>query len=539
MNQTLLDYFLPVILYAETHYAFKGIYSRLKKKEPEIVFDAPHRIEPDSPIPVLMLCKDAHIYPVKVKDVEFVIMKEKDSVHVESHRLDEMIQDQFYWKIFEIQLPAEIFGNIQLDATFRIEINGRTKIYRNDNYRISSHLPFDICLADRCLPKSAGWYYGDLHYHSSYTNDQVEFGAPLEPTMRLAKAMGLSFYAVTDHSYDLDDHEDDHLKNDPFLSKWKRLQNEVKALNESSKFSFRIIPGEEVSCGNKKNRNIHALLLNNPEFIAGQGDSAEKWFRTSPDFTLREVLDMASEQSVVIAAHPEINPPLLQWLLIRRGKWHLSDYLHDGIIGLQVWNSQDNHYFHQGLQSWIKLLLLGKRKFIFAGNDAHGNFNRFRQIGFPFWTFRENKKEIFGQARTGIFVIGEFTEENIIKSIRNGRAIITNGPFAEIQLITENNACAAIGDEVIGQSCQLKIAAYSTGEFGSLTKVCVLIGNLPQKREEIVLEKKDFRNCYVFENHIAFESLPESGYFRMEAQSGRYDVRKCFTNPIWFKRTSR
>ena len=40
---------LLFLLYAETHYSFKGIYSRLKKKEPEIIADLPHRIDPKQP----------------------------------------------------------------------------------------------------------------------------------------------------------------------------------------------------------------------------------------------------------------------------------------------------------------------------------------------------------------------------------------------------------------------------------------------------------------------------------------------------------
>ncbi|MBN2089185.1 hypothetical protein JW964_06215, partial [candidate division KSB1 bacterium] len=55
--------FMP-ILYAETHYSFKCIYSRLKKNEPEIILDVPFRIEPDQAIPILLLCKDADVFPV-------------------------------------------------------------------------------------------------------------------------------------------------------------------------------------------------------------------------------------------------------------------------------------------------------------------------------------------------------------------------------------------------------------------------------------------------------------------------------------------
>ncbi|MCH6560272.1 hypothetical protein IH799_07965, partial [candidate division KSB1 bacterium] len=76
MNHYLLDFNFPFfefsilfLLYAETHYSFKGIYSRLKKMEPEIIADVPHRIKRGHPIPVLLLIKDAHQYPIELNSI--------------------------------------------------------------------------------------------------------------------------------------------------------------------------------------------------------------------------------------------------------------------------------------------------------------------------------------------------------------------------------------------------------------------------------------------------------------------------------------
>ena len=66
---------LPFLAYAETHYSFKGIYSRLKKKEPEVVADAPHRVEPGKSIPLLILIKDAHYYPAKLNNVRVELIQ--------------------------------------------------------------------------------------------------------------------------------------------------------------------------------------------------------------------------------------------------------------------------------------------------------------------------------------------------------------------------------------------------------------------------------------------------------------------------------
>lgn len=538
MENSIVDFMLPIILYAETHYSFKGVYSRLKKKEPEIIIDVPQRIEPNNSIPVLLLCKDAHLYPLKLKSIEFAVYKNQESIYNKQLDYNDSIQSQFWWKIFEIELKEPILGNIQLDVKFQIEINGKVRSYHNDNYRISSHQPFDVYLANSELPKQNGWHFGDLHYHSSFTADQVEFGAPLEPTARLAKAMGLSFFAATDHSYDLDDFEDNPLKNDPDLKKWKTLHNEIESFNQKAKSGFAIIPGEEVSCGNAKNRNVHALVLNNEKFISGKGDSAERWLRTKPDFLIPEILEQLEDDSVAIAAHPEISPPFLQWLLIRRGKWSLNDYLHKGIIGLQVWNSRDDEYLAKGIKSWVGLLLRGERKYIFAGNDAHGNFNRFRQIGFPFWTMREHKNEIFGNARTGLYLENQLSKSEILKAIRKGRAIITNGPFAQMTLENENHQSALIGDEISGNNFSVRLSAISNVEFGELFRVKLICGNIGEKREIIVLEENKFNDHYHFEKTAFFSPPSPTGYFRMEIQSKIEGLKKCFTNPIWFKRAS-
>ena len=62
---TFIDpsWFLPLFLYAETHYRFKYFFSFLKKQEPELLADAPHRVEPGKDIPILILSKDADRYP--------------------------------------------------------------------------------------------------------------------------------------------------------------------------------------------------------------------------------------------------------------------------------------------------------------------------------------------------------------------------------------------------------------------------------------------------------------------------------------------
>ncbi|MDL1878587.1 hypothetical protein FBQ85_26005, partial [Cytophagia bacterium CHB2] len=42
------------LLYAEIHYRFKFTPSRLFQRQPEIIADAPHRLPPNTPVPILI-----------------------------------------------------------------------------------------------------------------------------------------------------------------------------------------------------------------------------------------------------------------------------------------------------------------------------------------------------------------------------------------------------------------------------------------------------------------------------------------------------
>jgi hypothetical protein len=532
------DFLFPIFLYAETHYKFKGIYSRLFKKEPEIIADAPFRLEPGQPIPVLLLVKDAHLFPIQLKSVLILLTSNNGENYSQTFTFNETISDQKYWhKILYFSPPENVSGTVQLDVHIKIKINDKTRIYRNDNYRISSHLPLEIFLANEPLPRLNNCYFGDFHYHSSFTEDHVEFGAPLDATAQMAQAMGLNFFAVTDHSYDLDDREDSFILNDPDIPKWFKMQQQVKQLNSNLK-NFVILPGEEVSAGNANNRNIHLLIINNKHFFPGKGDGAEQWLRTKPDLFISEILAQLDKNALVIAGHPEMKIPFLQWLLIRRGKWQWQDYLLSRLEGFQIWNGEYNETIGNGTSKWVQLLLAGKKLSLIAGNDAHGNFNRFRQIGFPFFTFRETSSQIFGNHRTGVFLNKKFNQTNLIQEIKNKHVLVTNGPIANFQIQNEHGDSAKIGDSIQGQPLRIKLSAKSTSEFGKLKFLKLFSGDLDKKTEIELLTFNEFRNPYFFKRNWKLFGLPINGYLRLEVHAEKPDGKftKCLTNPIWIKR---
>ena len=532
------EYLLPIILYAETHYKFKGIYSRLIKDEPEIIADAPYRVDPQQAIPVLVLIKDAHRFPIKLMEVSIEVKTKDRSLSKKSFLTNTTITEAHFWhQIFYIEPITDFAGAVEIDVRMTIQTNRKIEKYSNDNYRISTHRPLSCYLAKEPLPRFENWYFGDFHYHSNYTEDQVEFGAPLEATVHMARAIGLNFFAVTDHSYDLDDQENSWIENDHRAPKWHQLWDEVEKRNHQLS-DFVILPGEEVSAGNHQNRNVHLLILNNRKFFPGKGDSAERWLRTAPDLSIDLILDQLEESALAIAGHPEMPVPFLQWLLIRRGRWQRQDFNHQRLAGFQIWNGKYDDSFYHGSGRWVQLLLEGKKLSLIAGNDAHGNFNRFRQIGFPFFTLRESITQLFGNMRTGVRLNDRMSLSNLIAAVKLRHVLISNGPIVDFLITNERGEMSAIGDEIGGRQFNFVMNAKSTEEFGRLKRLRIIAGNLKTKAEQAILTIDDFSTPYKFALQQQFQLPLDSGYARIEltAQQGEDQVTRCLTNPIWINK---
>jgi hypothetical protein len=377
-----------ILLYAEIHYRFKFIPSRLFYRQPEIIADAPHRIEPGQPLPILLLVKDAHRFPIELQTVTASIECDTQPPNITPHVLrftlhefSEPITSSLWQRIFPIDIPIEWRGQMKrVNVEMIYRCGGREWRCHNDNYSGTSRAPLRVYLAHEPLPTLPGFVHGELHCHTDATSDQVEFGAPVETMVELAKAQGLNFFAATDHSYDLDDLPDNYLKNDPALRKWQALQERIRKCNARQQ-DFVVLPGEEVSAGNSRQRNVHFLIFNSPHFFPGSGDSAERWFRTEPEMSINEILAQFGDEALAFAAHPEVPTPLLEWLLLRRGKWQWPDYQHPRLNGLQIWNGSLEG-MQEGAARWRNCSCPAKIIHHRRRRRAR-NFNRFRQVGIP------------------------------------------------------------------------------------------------------------------------------------------------------------
>lgn len=509
-------FWLPVFLYGEMHYRLPFIKGFLYRNQPEILFDLPYRTE-TGVIPVLLLIKDAHWFPVTVEKVLIRLMA--PGGHEIYKEISVPVNKQIHQKWFHriIEIDAAGFKNqwLNVDCYAFVTLKGKSKIIHNDNYRTLSQRPFRIFVDPDPLPGEKGWVWGDLHCHSAFTEDQAEFGAPPECYRAMAHAMGISFIALTEHSYDMDDSENSWTDNDPQLLKWKKFRREIQNLNRTNR-DFLIIPGEEVSVDNGFGRTVHMGVLNDPEFHIGSGDGMEHSLGKETEFHYASVLHMTSENSLTFAAHPFDNPPWLHRLIIHRGSWNPWD-THPLLHGFQILNGNGLQDFATGKEFWIKQLLQGRRQLIYAGNDSHGNFNRYRQIVLPLLFMREHRRQIFGYNLTGIKSSLNKGVTGLINDLKQETVIISSGPFINL---THDP----------GKS--ITLTTKSTVFFGALKEISIYLGNLVNRRELKFHTESFQKGQFAHTIRLPVVNIPERGYFRAELTTDR--DRFAVTNPLWF-----
>ncbi len=528
-NERMLPFvFSPA--YAEIHYRFRYFFSLLKKREPEIIADVPYRIEKFAHLPVLVIIKDAHRFPITLLGAEIFIDGEK----VFSQKFKRIIKNHFQEMIFEIPTDKQKTGLRRITVKCNYSVRGKKRTCINDNYRGTGKMPLSCYFADEPLPNEPEFVFGDLHSHSSFTEDQIEFGAGLSTMQRMAKAIGLQFFAVTDHAYDLDDLPDNYLKNDVRLSKWHKFLKSCRRLNAQTVGPV-ILYGEELSVGNSKGRNAHLLILNNPGFIEGKGDSGERWFRFKPDHQLFEMPALLSEQAVAIPAHSAEKVPLLQKWLLNRGEWHQADLQHTFFTLLQSINGGSENEINAGITQWVNLLLQGRRLTLVAGNDAHGNFARTRQIGIPFVTMSETDVHRFGVWRTGIWV-GEAPAkkpEKILAALKQGQVMVTNGPFVCFEALS-NGKTIPMGGLTKGVE-SVRLIFRSSKEFGALDYLEILGGNLEGHAESVLWHKRfEPDQIFTLREKITLHLSAKIGYIRCRAISKSGQRRfMALTNAIY------
>jgi len=530
-------FLMLIVAYAEIHFRLPGIPSKLFKREPEIIFDIPSRLDPGIPLPLYLFVKDAHLYPAFLLRIEVTIFSPDGRKKAWNFEMLEKIESSFYSKTFHLELEElEGTGELWLNASLEYAVNGKPKLIQQDNYSGIHHQPFRFFTSAHTLPNLPGLHWGDAHVHTLYTSDQIEFGAPLSETADCAKSSGLSFLAITDHSYDLDDLPDDYTQNDPQLQKWQQLQQEAKEVTKNS--GVQILVGEEVSVGNSRGENVHCLLIGNQTFQPGNGDSGEQPLNNKPTMSLQTLFERISTEPdvIVAAAHPFEEPPASQRLLLNRGYWREDDLASHQLHYWQILNGIASQTFERGLATWIDALKNGRRIALLAGNDAHGNFNTARQIAVPLYRMERLDQQVLGRMRSGLLLNTPLSPKALLETLRKGRGIISNGPAISLELELADNIFQ-IGDRVLAdQPSKANLTVTSTTEFGDISKIHLIVGNCESCEEE--LHQLEPQSSFQSSHNIQFQNLPTYGYLRAAVYC---ESTNCFaySNPIWLGKSER
>lgn len=452
-----------------------------------------------------MLVKDADLYPVRILSVRL-------------HAWD-FFGHGFDW-VFDVGLRCEtnllhhafplplgsFKGEVRVSGTIVVEKpDGKSRVFENHNYPGLAPSPLEVRLLESPLPYPREWLAGEMHCHSEFSSDPVEFGAPLELMQETAGAVGLDFVLCTDHSYDFYYRRDNYLERRDADGNFGEYRAQVDALNARHPGMPVMLAGEEVSCGNGRGENVHMLVFGHDRFLPGLGDGGRRGFRNRPDLTLSEVLERLGE-TPAFAAHPKARIGWLERRIFRRGEWREEDLSPSpsgrSVRGLQFWNGNLGADYRDGKAFWIRQLLRGARLLPIGANDAHGDFNRNTGVRFPLLRLKQGRGHVFGKVRTLVPSLGR-DADSLRAAFRGQSCVCTDGPFAELHR----------------EDGILRIAAFTTGDFGELRSISLLGAAAGEDRERLLAD-------WTFEAgplHFA-ERLPlplTSGYARLEVVTRR------------------
>lgn len=521
---------IPILLYPETHFRFGGISpSLLFKREPEILFDTPARCLPGNKLPLYLLLNDIDRFPITIERLEVAltqkgIIKRYNFSELNSFQTSHPTNN--LTMAFEIPLDISPFqeGRLAVAPLLHIRTGNRRQSILTDNIRTASHQPLTVYIAKEEYPGSPKCQYGDMHCHSIHSRSHVEFGAPVSWYRSAAKVSGLSLVSIIDHSYDLEARPDNYLKRDLELTNWKLQQAQQ---DQSQPL---ILLSQEHSARKARGGVVHMGVIGYKKLLKGSGDGARKKYQRASEPTLEEASKRVCQSGgITFAAHPGEPTTQMQRIFLRRDNWQKSDFTQH-ITAFQALNRGLDASWYRARKMWISLLLNDKKLPLLAGNDAHGDFNRYRAIAYPFISVKEDFHRYFGLARTGFY--GAISTENeLIKTIREGKTFITTGPFVDIQSKGESK----IGNRAISPQRTLVLIIESSEEFGKLKRVRLHCGK--KHKEETYLVPTG-ENSYQASLPVHPQLLLNTRYIRVEVETecGNNGLEAfAATSPLYLK----
>lgn len=473
----------------------------------DFITDAPWRvIDAHTPIPITIVLKDCDVDDIR--ELHWIRCKDVTgggSTVLWHHNFgDERIgndpSEHNYWTYITTVTeghPSLPNGTLLTPAALGYGTGDAIQLevaiyYRDDWFNYTDGRTLRVRVGSGPFPRPEGWYGGDTHFHTMYTNNLYEFGAPIPAVRLAAKAIGLQWLTTTDHSCDLDEtgdgaysyatHQWEYTIQSPsgtttvvrnnldYGSSWHALGADAL---EADGPDLRVTRGVEINLASidpdTQGKTLHCLFYN-PEYIHSPLSGAAGERPVIPP--LDTGLDALAPEGFAYAAHP-ISDLSAEFggidLGVNGTRWRDQDLAvalsRARFIGLEAFNTratrrssnQENPWADfdagsapanpypnellEGIALWDSLLAadiaLGhpRKIFLSGGSDAHGDFN------YASYTSLDNYAEdnALGKVQTVVRVPGHGPDslppiDAILDAFRAGRSVVTDGPFLEIGL---------------------------------------------------------------------------------------------------------
>ena len=409
--------------YAETHFKFKLPWSLLYKPWPEIIFDAPFQFVPGVEPYLWIVVRDADHFPTTIKSAEIVLKARTQNAQQDALLLQDAQQTQdvpqpdiIICKELNIEVNEQMkfiplalgkipTGTYEAHCKLTVEREGKSQTFERWNLPRLKPVPLRFKVLNEMPPIAPGYAVGEMHCHTHYSADHVEYGATPEVLQLAAKAVGLDFVNCTDHAYDFAFTQEDYTKEaDSPVPRFQKLREEIAALpvkDENGGDMPLMLAGEEVSAGNSKGENVHMTVLAPEGYLPGLGDCGRYWLENRPTRSIKQILNMT--EAHCFAAHPFQQMGMLEKFVFRRGYWKPEDLQlknKHSIRGLQFWNGIRDEGFKLGREFWINELGKGNYLLPIGGNDAHGDLNSMTAVDLPLISLKHTRAHTFGNVRT-------------------------------------------------------------------------------------------------------------------------------------------
>ena len=424
--------------YAETHFKFRLPWSLLYKPWPEIIVDSPFQFVPGVEPTLWIVIRDADRFPTKIKTVEIRLKHSVDGFSKPDIEIQKDLDFDAHEQMQFIPFPlGEIpTGTYEAYCKLTVQREGKTQTFERWNLPRLPQKPLRFKVLNEAPPIAPGYAAGEMHCHTHYSADHVEYGATPAVLQQAAKAVGLDFVSCTDHAYDFAFTLEDYTKEaESPVPRFQKLREEIAALpskDENGNDMPLMLAGEEVSAGNSKGENVHMTVLAPEGYLPGLGDCGRYWLDNKPTRSIKQILNMTGAHC--FAAHPFQQMGLLEKFIFRRGYWKPEDLQLNNkhtIRGLQFWNGVRDEGFKLGREFWINELGKGNYLLPIGGNDAHGDLNSMTAVELPLLTLKHTRAHIFGNVRTVIRLEERTGEALQTKDERGERSGTACRPIAE------------------------------------------------------------------------------------------------------------